>query len=213
MSINAIVALSIFVITFIFIMIEKTVHLHRTVIAMLGACIMIIAGTWMDFYHLKEAFSMVDLDTISLLLGMMMLVAILEKTGAFQYLAIKVARISKGNAFRLLLYLSVTTSILSMFLDSVTTVVLIAPVTLIITSMLGYSAIPFLMAEVLLANISGVATLIGDPPNIMIGSAVPGFTFMSFIAHTAPHIAIIWPVLFLVIYHAMCHFQHLHIGM
>ncbi len=196
MDTNSIIAVAIFIITFAFILGEKAVHVHRTVIAMCGAVAMVLAGTWFHFYDYKAAFAMIDLDTIGLLFGMMALLAMLEKTGAFQYLAIKVARLSRGNPLRLLFYLAVTTSVLSMFLDNVTTVVLLAPVTVLITSLLGFSPIPFLISEALLSNISGVATLVGDPPNIMIASAVKELSFMSFITHLAPHVFIIWIVAF-----------------
>ena len=199
MTSNAIVALSIFIITFIFILAEKAIHVHRTIVALLGACVMVIVGTMLNFYTIKSAFLMIDMDTITLLLGMMILVAILEKTGAFQFLAIKSAKLSKGNPIRLLFYLSLITSILSMFLDNVTTIVLIAPVTLIITSMMKISSIPFLITEAILSNISGTSTLVGDPPNIMIASAVPKMSFMSFITHSLPHIVIVWIVVFLTI--------------
>lgn len=186
----------IFVITFIFILFEKNIQVHRAVIAMGGAALMILFGSWFHFYNYKQAFAMVDIDTITLLFSMMFLMAIFEDTGAFEFLSIKVARLSRGNGIRLLLLLGLTTSILSMFLDNVTTVVLIAPVTLLITTLLGYSPIPFLLSEAVLSNIAGAATLVGDPPNIMVSAAVKGMTFMKFIKHMTPLIVLIWIVAF-----------------
>jgi Na+/H+ antiporter NhaD/arsenite permease-like protein len=113
----------------------------------------------------------VDFETLGLLLGMMILVAMLEPTGFFQYLAVIAARASGGKPVRLFVLLGGVTTVLSMFLDNVTTVVLIAPVTLLISEILGVSAIPYLIAEALLSNTGGVATLVGDPPNVLIGSA------------------------------------------
>jgi Na+/H+ antiporter NhaD/arsenite permease-like protein len=129
---------------------------------------------------------------------MMVLLAILEKTGFFEYLAIYVARKSKGNPVVLLIGLGTLTTVISMFLDNVTTVVLIAPVTILIARILGLNPIPYLMAEALLSDTGGVATLVGDPPNIMIGSAAH-LTFMDFIIHLAPQVFIAWVVALIVL--------------
>ncbi len=186
----------IFLLMFIAIIFEKQIHIHRSVSAMLGAGAMILAGAWLHFYDHHQAFAMVDIDTITLLFSMMLLLAVFETTGAFEFLAVKVARLSRGSGVRLMLYLGVTVSILSMFLDNVTTVVLLAPVTLLITTLLGFSPIPFLISEAVLSNIAGVATLVGDPPNIMISSAVKGMTFNAFLTHSLPVVAVVWVVCF-----------------
>jgi Na+/H+ antiporter NhaD/arsenite permease-like protein len=122
---------------------------------------------------------------------MMLLLAMLEKTGFFEFVAIKTARLAKGNARALFVSLGTVTTVLSMFLDNVTTVVLIAPVTILIAQMLRLNPIPFLIAEAILSNTGGVATLVGDPPNIMIGSA-SHLSFMDFIVHLGPQVFLAW---------------------
>src|SRR5918995_1600596 len=133
----------------------------------------------------EEAFAKIDLNVIFLLAGMMILAGILRQTGFFQWLAIRSVKIAGGEPYRLLIVLSVVCALLSAFLDNVTTVVLIAPVTLYISSVLRISPLPFLISEVLASNIGGTATLIGDPPNILIGSA-SGLDFGAFLANMGP---------------------------
>ena len=189
-----IVAGVIFLITFIIILSERV---DRTIIALSGATAMVIAGLFLDFYSQEEAFETIDLETLSLLMGMMILVALLADTGFFQYLATFTAKRSGGNPWRLLVILGSITTILSMFLDNVTTIVLIAPVTVLIAEILGFSPIPYLMAEALLSNTGGVATLVGDPPNILIGSAA-NLGFNDFLLRLAPIVLVTWfVVLFL----------------
>jgi len=183
-----IVAGLIFLITFAIILSEK---IHRTIIAMAGAVIMVMAGLIMGFYSHHRAIEALDFETLGLLMGMMILVALLKDTGFFEYVAILIAKRSKGNAWILLVFLGTATTCLSMFLDNVTSVVLIAPVTLLIAEILGINPIPILLGEGILANIGGVATLVGDPPNIIIGSAT-GFTFNDFLTHLAPIVIIAW---------------------
>jgi len=122
---------------------------------------------------------------------MMILVAMLEPTGFFEYLAVLAARASKGKPMRLFILLGIITTILAMFLPNVTTIILIAPVTILISEILGISAIPFLISEALLSNTGGVATLIGDPPNVLIGSAA-GFSFNDFLIYSLPIVAVTW---------------------
>jgi Na+/H+ antiporter NhaD/arsenite permease-like protein len=189
-----IVAGVIFLITFIIILSERV---DRTIIALAGASAMVIAGLFFDFYSQEEAFDTIDLETLGLLLGMMILVALLADTGFFQYLATFTAKRSGGNPWRLLVILGTITTILSMFLDNVTTIVLIAPVTVLIAEILGISPIPYLMAEALLSDTGGVATLVGDPPNILIGSAA-NLGFNDFLLRLAPIVLVAWvAVLFL----------------
>lgn len=158
---------------------------------MAGAFLMVVAGITMHFYTEEQAAATIDFNTIGLLLGMMILVSILEPTGFFQFLAIRVGKRSKGKPIRLLLFLGTITTVISMFLDNVTTVVLIAPVTILLCEILGINAQPYLMAEALLSDTGGVATLVGDPPNILIGSAA-GLTFTNFLTHSLPIVVIVW---------------------
>ncbi len=178
----------IFVVTFILIFTEK---IHRTVIGMVGAVTMVAAGMVYGFYEPGQALHAIDFNTIGLLLGMMIIVAILEKTGFFQYLAILAAKKTKGDPWKLVIVLGTITTLVSLVLDNVTTVVLIAPVTIIIARLLKISPVPLLMAEALLSDTGGVATLVGDPPNIMIGSAA-GFSFNDFLVHAAPIVFVAW---------------------
>jgi Na+/H+ antiporter NhaD/arsenite permease-like protein len=165
--------------------------LNRTITGIAGAVVMVGAGRMLGFYAEEQAATAVDFNTLGLLLGMMILVALLEPTGFFQYLAVWAGRLSRGRPVRLLVLLGTVTTVLSMFLDNVTTVVLIAPVTILISEILGISAVPLLMAEALLADTGGVATLIGDPPNVLIGSAA-GFSFNDFLTHALPIVAVAW---------------------
>jgi Na+/H+ antiporter NhaD/arsenite permease-like protein len=168
-------------------------RLHRTIAAMAGATIMLGAGMILGFYDQQQALGSIDFNTLGLLLGMMILVRMLQRTGFFRNLSILVAKRTKGNPLLLFVALGTLTTVLSMFLDNVTTVVLIAPVTILIAEILGISPIPMLMAEALLSDTGGVATLVGDPPNVIIGSAA-GFSFLSFLTHLAPIVVVAWLV-------------------
>ncbi len=190
-----IVSCVVFVLTFALILTER---IHRTVIGLFGAVVMVGLGMVFDFYHPANALHAIDFNTIGLLLGMMIIVAILEKTGFFQYLAILAAKKTKGDPWKLVVVLGTVTTLVSLILDNVTTVVLIAPVTIIIARLLSISAVPILMSEALLSDTGGVATLVGDPPNIMIGSAA-GFTFNDFIFHITPIVVVAWFVTLLVL--------------
>ncbi|HYF99749.1 MAG TPA: ArsB/NhaD family transporter [Candidatus Saccharimonadales bacterium] len=169
--------------------------IHRTVIAMFGAILSIILaivlGSMVAEDSLHFVIESVDFNTIGLLLGMMILVAILGETGVFHQVGIKLGKISKGNVWILMLLLCTFTSVASMFVDNVTTILLMIPVTLSITRTLGIHPIPFIMAQVLVSNIGGAATLIGDPPNILIGSAA-GIDFNSFIIYMGPTIVVVF---------------------
>lgn len=173
-------------------------RLHRTIAAVAGAAAMVAVGKVAGFYSEEDAIAAIDFDTIGLLLGMMILIALLEPTGIFQYLAVWAARLSRGRPVRLLVLLGTVTTVLSMFLDNVTTVVLIAPVTVLISEVLGLSPVPLLMTEALLSNTGGVATLVGDPPNILIASAA-GFSFNDFLTHSLPVVALTWLVALLLL--------------
>lgn len=165
--------------------------INRSIVAISGAILMIGAGKLLGFYDEELAIESIDFNTLGLLLGMMMLVAMLEPTGFFEYLAVLAARASKGMPIRLFILLGIITTILSMFLDNVTTVVLIAPVTILISEILGISPLPYLMSEALLSNVGGVATLVGDPPNVLIGSAA-GLSFNDFLLYSLPIVLVSW---------------------
>ncbi len=165
--------------------------LNRTIVAFASAALMLIIGKSFGFYSEELAIEAIDFNTLGLLLGMMILVSLLEPTGFFEFLAVWVARLSHGNPVRLLILLGTVTTVVSMFLDNVTTVVLIAPVTILICEILGISSQPLLMAEALLSNTGGVATLVGDPPNVLIASAA-GFSFNDFLIHSLPVVLITW---------------------
>ena len=172
----AYIAIAIFVIAYILIISEK---IQRTVVGLTGAMLMIFAGILTQ----EQAIHHIDFNTIGLLAGMMIIVNITSETGLFNYLAIWSAKKVEANPIKLLLVLSALTAVCSAFLDNVTTVLLTVPVTFSITSQLKVPVQPFLVAQILSSNIGGTATLIGDPPNIMIGSAVPELDFMSFITN------------------------------
>jgi len=183
-----VITIGIFLGSLVLIFSEK---LHRSITAIAAAGLMVIFGRIFGFYSEEAALEAVDFNTLGLLLGMMTLVAMLEPTGFFEYLAVLAARSSKGKPMRLFVLLGVITTILSMFLPNVTTIVLIAPITILICEILGVSAIPYLITEALLSNTGGVATLIGDPPNVLIGSAA-GFSFNDFLIYSLPIVFISW---------------------
>ena len=172
----------IFVATLVIILSER---LDATIVAMAGGVAMVTVGTAMGFYSQGQALRSVDFDTLGLLLGIMILALLLEKTGFFQYMAILAGKLSRGNPWVLLIMLGSTTTLLSTVMPNVTVIVLIVPVTILIAEILGISPVPLLMAEALFSNTGGVATLVGDPPNVMIASAA-GFSFNDFLTHTAP---------------------------
>ena len=169
---------------------------NRTVAALLGAAILISFGI-LD--QEQAATEFVDWNTIGLLAGMMMIVAILEKTGVFEYLAIKSAQWGKARPGRILILLSVVTAFLSAFLDNVTTVILMVPVTFLIADALESSPMPFLLTQVMASNIGGAATLIGDPPNILIGSAAD-LSFLDFVVALTPVVLLTLPAVLGVLY-------------
>jgi Na+/H+ antiporter NhaD/arsenite permease-like protein len=170
-------------ITYATIMSEKV---NRSIVALVGATVMILIGV----LDQDEAIKGIDWNTIGLLTGMMILVSISRRSGMFQYLAIWSAKAAKAHPAGILFILQITTAVLSAFLDNVTTVLLIVPVTLAICKTLHVAAYPYLFAEIFASNIGGTATLIGDPPNILIGSQV-GLTFNDFVFHLTPVIIIV----------------------
>lgn len=185
---TVILAGGIFLLTFIAILRERV---DQTILSLAGAGAMLVAGMVTGFYSEEAALAAIDFETLGLLLGMMILVSMLGNTGFFQYLAIFTAKRSKGSPWRLLVILGVIITVLSMFLPNVTTIILIAPVAILIAEILGISPIPFLISGALLSNTGGVATLVGDPPNILIGSAA-NLSFVDFLVHLTPIVAIAW---------------------
>jgi len=155
--------------------------IHRTIVAMLGAIFMVLAGILTQ----EQALHHIDFNTLGLLVGMMIIVAITSRTGLFNYVAIWAAKKAKAEPVRILVYLSLLTALFSAFLDNVTTVLLMVPVTFGITNKLHLDPTPYLLLQIIASNIGGTATLIGDPPNIMIGSAVKELTFAAFIENLA----------------------------
>ncbi|WP_409291060.1 ArsB/NhaD family transporter [Peribacillus sp. SCS-37] len=178
MESQALIAVTIFLITYAIIITEK---IHRTIVALLGAVSLILFGI-MDQ---EAAIHHIDFNTIGLLIGMMIIVSITAETGIFKYLAIKTAKLAKADPLRILIAMAVLTAVASALLDNVTTVLLVVPVTLSITSRLNVNPMPYLISQIMASNIGGTATMIGDPPNIMIGSAVKSLTFLDFITNLA----------------------------
>jgi Na+/H+ antiporter NhaD/arsenite permease-like protein len=180
------VSTCILAITYAVIMSEKV---NRAIIALIGAGVMILVGV----LEQDEAIRGIDFNTIGLLTGMMILVSISRRSGMFQYLAVWSAKTAKAHPAGILFILQITTAVLSAFLDNVTTVLLIVPVTLAICKTLKVPAYPYLFAEIFASNIGGTATLIGDPPNILIGSQA-GLSFNDFVWHLTPVIVVVMVV-------------------
>ena len=167
--------------------------IHRTAIALFGALVMLIVlfmtGVLDPHDSVDFVIGAIDFNTIGLLLGMMVIVGILGETGIFQYIGIKAAKISNGNVWKLMVILAIITAVGSAFLDNVTMVLLMVPVTISVCKILNINPISFILAQIFASNIGGATTLIGDPPNIMIGSAA-GIDFMTFAYHMTPEIII-----------------------
>lgn len=172
------VTIAVFCLTYAIIISEK---IHRSVIALTGAGLMILLGV----LNQERAIEGIDFNTLGLLVGMMVIVGIAKECGMFQYVALWSAKIAKGKPLQIFILLGLITAVFSAFLDNVTTVLLMIPVTFVITNNLRLDPKPFLFSAILLSNIGGTATLIGDPPNILIGSAA-GLTFNDFLVHLAP---------------------------
>lgn len=189
LSISALVLISIYIVLSLEI-------IHRGSLALLGATVIVSAAIGFGALQPEESLDFIieeaiDFNTIGLLLGMMVIVAILGETGVFYWVGIKAGKLSKGSLWKLMLLLSTFTAIASMFIDNVTTILLMVPVTLSIVRILKVPPIPFILSQALVSNVGGAATLIGDPPNIMIGSAA-NIDFNSFLINMGPTIAIIF---------------------
>ncbi len=171
---------------------------HRTKVALVGAGLMVVIGV----IDQDDAIRAVDWSTLGLLAGMMILVGLTERTGVFTYLALRVAQLSRGRPARLVFLLAGVTGLLSAFLDNLTAILLVIPITLLIADLLRISPVPLVLVEIVACNVGGTATLIGDPPNIMIGTHVEELTFIDFIVNLGPvallTLALVTAILFLV---------------
>ena len=176
MDTQQIISIIIFDVTMIAIMSEKV---HRALAAVAGATLLLIFG----ILDVESLASYIDYNTVGILIGMMLFVSVVKISGLFEYIAIKAAKLSKGKPWVIMILFFVITAVLSAFLDNVTTVLLVGPMTIAVTSILGINPLPYLITQILASNIGGTATLIGDPPNIMIGSAAE-LSFNDFIVNT-----------------------------
>ncbi|MBM7569545.1 ArsB/NhaD family transporter [Aquibacillus albus] len=185
------IAIVVFIVSYLFIMTEK---INRALVALSGGLLLLLTG----IYQWEDAFAnYIDWSTVTLLFSMMVLVSITKKTGLFEYIAISFAKLVKGKPIPLLIGAAIMTAVGSALLDNVTTVLLFVPIILTLTKMLHLSSFPYLITIIFSANIGGTATLIGDPPNIMIGQAVEHLSFLSFIIHLAP-VAIVLFIIMLI---------------
>lgn len=178
-----IIAIAVFLISYVIIVSEKV---HRTVVAMVGAMLMILLGV----INQEQAIHGVDFNTLGLLIGMMVVISITKDSGIFQYVAIWAAKIGKGKPIPIFLVLGLLTAVFSALLDNVTTVLLIVPVIFVIATNLETDPKPYLVGTILLSNIGGAGTLIGDPPNILIGSAAK-LSFNDFLIHMGPVVLVL----------------------
>ena len=170
----------------------ETLHgFSRVKVAMLGALVMLVVGQSYGFYNPEQAFEAVDWNVVFLLAAMMSIVAIMIKTGGFEVLATKIGQIAKGRQFLLLAMLGTAVTVISLLLDNVTTVVIFGPLIVLICQKMKVNAIPYLMAAALLSDTGGVATLVGDPPNLMIGSAA-NIAFTPFVQKMGLIVLVAW---------------------
>ena len=185
-----VIAITVFVVGYALIASDRV---NNSVVALTGAAVLVALGVVVsdDVFYSRD--TGIDWDVIFLLLGMMIIVSVLRQTGVFEYAAIWSAKRAKGSPLRIMILLVLVTAVASALLDNVTTVLLIAPVTLLVCDRLAIRAAPFLMAEVFASNIGGAATLVGDPPNIIIASRA-GLTFNDFLIHLAPIVVIVMVV-------------------
>lgn len=184
-----IVAVAVFLIVILLIISERV---HRTAAAMAGAMVLILTGVM----SADKALSYIDFNTIGVLVGMMIFVAIVRRSGMFEYIAVRAAKAVHGDPWKIMVAFTLITAVLSSILDNVTTVLLVGPMSIAIARMLKIDPVPFLMGQILASNVGGTATLIGDPPNIMIGSAAH-LSFMDFLENTGFAVLFILVVLIL----------------
>jgi Na+/H+ antiporter NhaD/arsenite permease-like protein len=195
MTVTAWLAVTVFVIAYTLIATERV---HRVAAALGGACVMLVIGATdaENAFFSEEAG--IDWHVIFLLLGMMLVVAVLRRTGVFEYVAIWAAKRARGRPYRVMVLLVLVTAVASALLDNVTTVLLIAPVTILVCERLAVPVVPFLISEVLASNIGGAATLVGDPPNIIVASRA-GFSFNEFLIYMGPIVVVL-----MLVYIGMC---------
>src|ERR671919_1877266 len=167
-----------------------TERVHRTKIALLGAAIVVL---FVGEFSQEQAIESVDFNTIGLLAGMMILVHVTQQTGVYDYIAIRAGQLSRGEPFRVVISLAGTTALLSAFLDNLTTILLVVPITFLLADTLDIDPIPLIIIEVIASNIGGTATLIGDPPNIIIAGATD-LSFNEFIVNLAPVVVVVFGV-------------------
>jgi Na+/H+ antiporter NhaD/arsenite permease-like protein len=194
-SLAAWVAVAVFAAAYVLIATERV---HRVAAALGGAVVMLALGATDAEHAFFSEHTGIDWNVVFLLLGMMLIVAVLKRTGGFEYLAILAAKRARGRPFRVMVILVIVTAVASAMLDNVTTVLLIAPVTFLVCQRLGVPVVPYLIAEALASNIGGTATLVGDPPNIIIASRA-GLSYNDFLIHLAPIV-----VLLLLVFLALC---------
>ena len=202
MNLQQTIAVGVFLLVMAAIISEKV---HRSVAALAGAVVLLLAHV----LTIDTAADYVDLNTIGVLVGMMLFVSVVKSSGLFEYIAIRSAKLTRGQPMAILAVFAVITAVLSAFLDNVTTVLLIGPMTIAITQILDVNPVPFLLSQIMASNIGGTATLIGDPPNIMIGSAA-GLGFTDFILNTGPVVLIILAVvvgIFILMYRGNLHVE------
>ncbi|WP_372734251.1 ArsB/NhaD family transporter [Nocardioides sp.] len=190
---DAFLAVAIFVVAYVFLVADKV---HRTKVALVGAGAVLLLHVSNAEHAFFDEESGIEWNVIFLLLGMMVIVSVLRQTGIFEYIAIWSAKRSRGRPYALMVMLCVLTALASAVLDNVTTILLIAPVTFLVCERLGLNPVPFLIAEVLASNIGGAATLVGDPPNIII-AARADLTFNDFLINMAPWVAVLMVVFLL----------------
>lgn len=202
MNLQQMIAVGVFLLVMAAIISEKV---HRSVAALAGAVVLLLTHV----LTIETAADYVDLNTIGVLVGMMLFVAVVKSSGLFEYIAIWSAKLTRGQPMAILAVFAVITAVLSAFLDNVTTVLLIGPMTIAITQILEVNPVPFLLSQIMASNIGGTAPLIGDPPNIMIGSAA-GLSFADFIVNTGPVVLIILAVvvtIFFLMYRGNLHVE------
>ncbi len=190
------ISLAILVVTYVLIVSGR---IHNAVAGLVGICLTLLIGGALGDVTFDKAVGYIDFNTIFLLMGMMIIVSVISQTGLFQLLALKSYELASGKIWLMIVILCSVTALLSAFLDNMTTVLLMAPVTIELSRILKIDPVPLMISEALSANVGGTATLIGDPPNIMIGSAA-GFSFVDFLANLGPLVLIIFVVLIIILY-------------
>ena len=187
MEMSQLFAIAVFILVMAVIISEK---IHRAAVALAGGILLILAG----IISFDQGIESIDFGTMGVLLGMMLFVAVVKESGLFEYMAIKAAKLAGGDPWRIMVAFMIVTAVFSAFLDNVTTVLLVGPMTITICRMIRTDPVPFLLAEIMASNIGGTATLIGDPPNIMIGTAA-NLSFLDFIIYDTPVIILVMAVM------------------